>query len=188
MNDQKFALVAYGTRYGSTAEIAKKIANTIEKNNISSKLLNLEKKHIDLTENYDGIIVGTSLKANSFTKGVQTFLESNREFLNNKNSKFAMFTCGAFAIGELRKAKADLKNKLTETYELDPDLHDAFAGVIDLSKDSKVGFFGKLILKIAAKGIKKEMNIDIDTKSRNDFRDWSKIEHFALEFVSKIQK
>ena len=55
-------LIAYGSRYGSTEEIANKISEYLEEMNVESTVINLKKiKQPKLTE-YDGVIVGSGIK------------------------------------------------------------------------------------------------------------------------------
>ncbi|MFX0074916.1 MAG: flavodoxin domain-containing protein [Candidatus Hermodarchaeota archaeon] len=181
-------LIAYGTRYGSTEEIAKEIAKTIEEKGLETELINLgviKSKDWPPLDGFDGIIVGTSLKVNSWKKQVKTFLEKHKNEL--KNTKFGMFTCGVWAIAEPLEAFNEVVFRLAKNFGLKADIHDAFGGVIDLSEDSNVGRAGRAALKLTALGFEKEQDIPIDKKARNDFRDWDKIRRFAEGFADLLQ-
>ncbi|GAG96000.1 unnamed protein product, partial [marine sediment metagenome] len=150
-------LIAYGTRYGSTEEIAKKIEKTIQHKGLESELVNLgitKSKNWPQLDGFDGIIVGTSLKVNSWKKQVKTFLDKHKNEINNK--KFGMFTCGAWAIAEPLEANEDIAGRLAKNFELTADIYYAFGGVLDLSEDSNVGRAGKIALKLTALGLEKD--------------------------------
>ena len=79
-------LIAYGSRYGSTEEIASKLASLLRENEIETTLLNLKKERTPNLNDYDGIIVGSSVKITKWMKEPQRFLKQNRETLNEKKS------------------------------------------------------------------------------------------------------
>lgn len=179
----KKVLIAYGTRYGSTEEISQEIAKTLGEKDFEVELFNLgiiKPKNWPKLENYDGVIVGTSLKINSWKKQVKSFLEKNKEKL--KAFKFGVFTCGAYAIAEPEDAYEDIDKRLAENFELEAHIRDAFGGVLDFSEDSNVGRAGNLALKLTALGLEKDKGIKFDKEGRNDFRDWDKIRSFAESF------
>lgn len=181
-------LITFGTRYGSTEEIAQEIAKLLEKKGIETKLYNLginKPKSWPELEDFEGIIVGTSLKVNAWKKQVKTFLEKHKDDLKNK--KFGMFTCGAWAIAEPLEAYGDIYNRLEKNFELKADIHNAFKGVLDFSKDSNVGRVGKMALKLTALGLEKDKGISVNQETRNDFRDWDKIRRFAVNFAGLLK-
>ena len=151
---------------------------------MESELFNLGKiksKNWPFLEDFDGFIIGTSLKINSWKKQVKTFLEKNKDKFKGK--KFGVFTCGAYAIAEPEDAYEDIASRLAKNYELKADIHEAFGGILDFSEDSNIGRTGKLTLKMVALGLEKEKGMTIDKKGRNDFRDWDKIRSFAERFA-----
>lgn len=185
----KKVLIAYGTRYGSTEEISQEIAKTLKEKGLEPEFLNLGKiksKSWPQLDDFDGFIIGTSLKINSWKKEVKSFLDKNKLELKNENKKLGVFTCGAYAIGEPTEAKEDIAKRLTKNYEFEADIYNAFGGILDFSEDSKVGKTGKLALKLAAKGMSAEKGLQFDMDGRNDFRDWDKIRSFAENFVDKL--
>ena len=181
---KKKILIAYGTRYGSTEEISQEIVKTISERGLEAELFNLrigKSKNWPQLDDFDGVIIGTSLKINAWKKQVKSFLAKNK--IKFKNKKFGVFTCGAYAIGEPSEAKEDIAKRLMKNYELESEIYDAFGGVLDFSEDSKIGKAGKLALKAAALALTKEKGLKIDTNERNDFRDWDKIRSFAEKFA-----
>ena len=134
-------------------------------------------------DDYNGFIIGTSMKMNAWVKHVKSFLDKNKEQLQNKDKKLGMFTCGSLAITEQNKAKEDILDRLMNDYELEADVYNAFKGVLDLSEDSNIGKIGKTMLRLGAKEQFKETDIQIDINGRNDFRDWDEIRSFASEFA-----
>ena len=182
-------LIAYGTRYGSTGEIAQEIAKVLKSKGVEPELYNLginKPKNWPQLDEYRGVIVGTSLKVNSWKKQVKAFLEQHKNEL--KNIKFGMFTCGAWAIAEPLEAYGEITMRLENNFELQADIQEAFKGVLDFSENSKVGKAGKIALKLTALALEKDKNIPVDQKARNDFRDWKKIRKFAEKFAALPKK
>jgi len=181
---KKRVLIAYGTRYGSTEEISQEIAKTLKEKGLEFELFNLgegKSKNWPQLDDFDGVIIGTSLKINSWKKQVKSFIEKNRVVL--KKRKLGVFTCGAYAIAEPAEAKKDIAKRLMKKFELKADIYDAFGGILDFSEDSNVGKAGRLTLKAVALGLRDEKGMEIDMSGCNDFRDWDKIRSFAESFA-----
>lgn len=150
-------------------------------------LLNLEKvksKNWPQLDDFEGILIGTSLKMNPWKKEVKKFIDNNKGVLKSK--KFGVFTCGVNAIGESSEAKEDIAKRLIDNYNLKADIYEAFGGVLDFSESSKFGKIGKLALKAAAVEIKNEKGIEFDMQGLNDFRNWDKIRNFSISFAEKL--
>jgi menaquinone-dependent protoporphyrinogen IX oxidase len=180
-------LIAYGTRYGNTKEISQEIAKTLKEKGLEPLLYNLgvgKTKYWPNLDDFDGIIIGTSLKVNAWKKEVKNYLKKYKKQLKDK--KFGIFTCGAYAIGAPKEAYEDIPNRLDENFELTADIYDAFGGVMDFSEDSNIGRTGKSILKLVAMGFTKEFNMEFDMQGANDCRDWDKIRSFAENFAEKL--
>ena len=183
----KRIIIAYGTRYGSTEEISQEIAKMLKDKGLEPELFNLgigKSKNWPKLDDFDAVIIGTSLKINSWKKQVKSFLDKNKTEFRNK--KLGVFTCGAFAIAEPSEAKEDIAKRLKKNFELEAVIYDAFRGVLDFSEDSQVGKGGMLALKATAFGLQKEKGMEIDTSVCNDFRDWDKIRSFAESFADML--
>ena len=184
MSDKK-VLIAYGTRTGCTEEISQRLVENFKQKGISSDLLNLgevkSKKWPPLSD-YNGVIVGTSLRATMWTKGAKSFLNKNREALKKKEQKFGMFTVGLYAVTNREESKDMIVDKLKTKHDLEADFIDAFGGMMDLSEDSPMGKATKSIMKAAAKGMQEDMGLEFDKEGCNDFRDWDRIAKFGESF------
>jgi menaquinone-dependent protoporphyrinogen IX oxidase len=71
------------------------------------------------------------------------------------------------------------KLKEFKKFDLDIVLIEAFAGVLDLTKDSPFSWLDKKVIQALAK---EQPEIILDSK--NDFRDWQKIESFAESYIN----
>jgi len=78
-------LISYGSRYGSTEEIANKISGHLKDLNIESTVIDVKKERKWPTlEEYDGIIVGSGIKISKWMNEPRKFLEKNSQELKNK--------------------------------------------------------------------------------------------------------
>ena len=84
MNELK-VLIAYGSRFGSTEGISQEIAKILKNEGIKVRLLNLREEKFDSNdslEDYDGILVGSSIKVARWTKEAKKFLKENKKQIN----------------------------------------------------------------------------------------------------------
>ncbi|MHA1971892.1 MAG: flavodoxin domain-containing protein [Candidatus Hodarchaeales archaeon] len=180
---EKRILIVYGSRFGSTEEIAKKISEIIEEKGIRTKIVNLrkttEKEWPDLNY-YDGIIIGTGIKIGRWTKEVKKFITKNKNLINQSKKPSGFFISSGLASFEetYEQAKEDFIVKKFTQMGIEISYFDAFGGVIDLSETSNKGWLDKKMLRTIFKD-----NPKINLKTRNDLRDWEKIQEFAERFV-----
>ncbi len=82
-------LIAYGTRYGATAEVAKEIGRILEeKYDLSIQVLDLSLNKIKDISRYDNIVLGSGIKMGRWTGKAKKFLKKNFE-----GKKLAVFVC-----------------------------------------------------------------------------------------------
>jgi len=84
-------LIAFGTRYGATAEVAEKIAKILKEDfKLNVDVINLEHRFIKEKEldEYQNIIIGSGIKVGKWTNRAKKFLKSNFE-----GKKVAVYVC-----------------------------------------------------------------------------------------------
>ena len=178
----------YGSRYGSTEEVSKKIADILKERGFSISILNFTEvstKTNPTLEKYDGILLASGIKIGKWTKESKKFIESNIDFFKNSDKPLGIFVSAGSAsnaekVKELRKEYIE---NILDGYGIKADLYDVFGGVFDLTKDSKIGFLAKKMIKMASK---EDPNIKLD--QRNDLRDWNQIQKFAEDFAELVKK
>ncbi|MHA1490882.1 MAG: flavodoxin domain-containing protein [Promethearchaeota archaeon] len=183
----KKVLIVYGTRYGSTEEVSNKIVNTLKEKAIDTSVINFKDlitENQPNLEDYDGIIIGSGIKVGQWTKETKKFVENNLEFFKNSNVILGVFVSSGLAsnpekIVELKKEY--IENVLNQ-YGIVADLYDVFGGVLDLSKDSNIGFLGKKMIKMVSKDDPR-----IKPNQRNDLRDWNQIKKFTENYANLLK-
>ena len=175
------ALIAYGTRYGSTTGIAERIKSVFRDNDVEVDVVNLGKENVRGLDEYELIVIGSGIQVGSWTKESLKFLEENKGEIKQK--KHAMFVTSGLARD---KTKHDEFTELYLTqvaakYDLDPLSMGLFVGTIDMNKYS---FPVKLLMRVMTKDLEKE---GYDLKKPVDLRDWELIEDWALGLVEEIR-
>jgi menaquinone-dependent protoporphyrinogen oxidase len=186
VNEPPKVLIAYGSRFGSTEEISSEISKILKEKGIETSMINLrEVKSKDwLTlEKFDGIIVGSGIRIARWTKQAKQFLKNNRDELRNK--KLGLFvSCADASVPEtIGKARQEYLETTMEELGITAGIYDAFGGVLDFTKSSKMSFVEKKLLMAVAKQRAGDNISTINGKERNDFRDWEQIRSFAEKYA-----
>ena len=175
------ALVAFGTRYGSTERVAEEIAMVLRKEGASVTVIDLRKRKLLNIDEYDLLVLGSGIYVGSWSKGALRFLEDNQEKLASK--RVALFACsgdvmfGRKPIEESRKTYLD---DVANRFGLkNPASTAIFGGEIDFDK---YGFLVKTVLKSvgASKNLEDK---GVDLSKPYDFRDWDEIRRWAGSLV-----
>ena len=174
------ALVVYGTRYGTAAEIAKEIAKVLEDEHLEVDLVNTKRlKNCDISP-YDLLVVGSGIKMGKWTKESMNFLKNNKESLSNK--KVALFvSCGA---ANDKKTVPEGQKKYLDKVAMEnltnpPIATGLFGSVYDPNAKGMMFKFVNIF-------IKKEMEKQgKDTSQRVDYRDWDEIRAWTKNLLTK---
>jgi menaquinone-dependent protoporphyrinogen oxidase len=173
------ALVIYGTRWGGTTGIAKKIGDTLKKEGYIVDVLDakLSPQSISI---YDLVIIGSGIRADKWTKETLFFLEENSQALKMK--RIALFVSCQMADHveqEVRdKAKNKYIEKTAENYGLKPLGYGFFGGFLDFHHSH--GLIVDIMVRVNRKSLAKN---GLDTTKVRDTRDWAIIEAWAREIA-----
>ena len=125
-------LVAYGSKHGSTQEVAEAVA---ERLHAGGREVDLRRAaDVDDLTPYGGVVLGGSLY-------VGRWHEDARRFLSRYREELSTLPLAVFALGpktaeqkDLADARTQLDKALSKTPELEPRSVAVFGGVIDPSK------------------------------------------------------
>jgi menaquinone-dependent protoporphyrinogen oxidase len=174
-------LVIYGSRWGGTAEVAKKIGQTLTQAGCTVEVINAKKTPKKL-ELYDLFIIGSGMRADKWTKETLVFIKKNTTLLQNK--KTALFVSCQMADREepeIRdKARKQYLQDTAERYALKPIAYGFFGGFIDFSQSH--GLIVDVMVRVNRKSLRKN---GLDTSKIHDTRDWNTIEAWAREIAIK---
>ena len=170
----KKALVAFGTKYGTTSKVAEEIACILRGKGVEATVLDLREGKRTPVDGYDLIVVGSSIIMDKWSKGAQAFLDGNREALATK--EVAMFVCSGNMytnpkeIDQYRRAYLD---DVAKRFGIDGSAPKGlFGGEIDFGR---FGFLTRAIVN----SMMKDMLQGVDLSKPFDFRDWNAIRAWA---------
>jgi menaquinone-dependent protoporphyrinogen oxidase len=151
-------LVTYGTKHGSTREVAEAIAATL-RNAGSDVALEPAGAVRDVTP-YDAVVLGGSLYAGRWHPDARHLLSRHREELARR--PVAVFALGpkTLADDEVAQSRLQLTKALSDVPEVRPAATAVFGGVVD----------------------PKRLHFPFNHMPASDARDWDAIRDWALEF------
>ncbi|UCH89986.1 MAG: flavodoxin domain-containing protein [Thermoplasmata archaeon] len=174
--DTMKALVAYGTRYGSTTDIANKIGEILKKQGADVDIINLQKERIKDISHYDLIIIGSGIKMGSWTKKALGFLKKFESELAGKRVAFFVSCMSAHHPDKREEASEKYLLGIARRYpRVKPFKYGLFGGLIDVNR---YGAGTRFIMKRFPEEFEKD---GIDVNKTNDFRNWDEIQKWAKE-------
>lgn len=168
----RHVLVTYESLCGSTSEVAVQIGKTLCRQGIKADVLKID--HVRDIRQYDAAVIGSAVKSSAWHKKAIDFVKDNQGHLSRIPVAYFL-TCLALYhdTPEARKTAAGYFNPVLKAVPDVKPLHSqAFAGTLDYSKMN-------MIVKMIMKSKMKEKGVPA-----GDFRDFKKIEEWALTVVS----
>lgn len=172
-------LITYSSGYGTTKEIAERIAQILSSSDDLLVTVQSVDDVIDITD-FAAVIIGTSVRADRPLANVRDFFAQHNVELAKKH--LAIFAvCLAANCSEGRdKVKRDYIAQITDKYpDLKPLSTEAFGGKIDFEQLNPV--MQQLMKRVLAK-------IGIESEGSVDTRDWDFIESWAVELRDRLRK
>ena len=160
-------LVAYGTRYGSTREVAEAVAGTLEEQGVEADVKTA--REVCSLDGYDSVVLGTPLYMGALHKDMRALLDKNREAL-------AHMPVALFALGPIKAedgvdgSRAQLIEALAKLPVPTPASTAVFVGAYD---PARLGFRDRMIAALPASPLHGE--------TAHDDRDWETIRAWAVE-------
>ncbi len=161
-------LVAYGTRAGSTSEIADAIGKKLAAGGVSVDVRSV--KNVNSLGGYRAIVLGSAVRAGKLLPEVTSFVKTHKEELRKLPVAY-------FVVGMTLREDTPEKRKIVNAYldplraEVTPVDTGLFVGKMDYSK---LGFFEKFIIKNLIK------------TPEGDLRNWQEINNWAQRLLPKL--
>ncbi len=172
------AVVAYGTKYGTTAKVAEEIASALRAKGIETTVADFRNTRVE-ANGYDLVVVGSSIMIGKWSKGAIEFLERSKDELSKK--KVALFVCCGDVTTGTESPEYYHKKYLDDIAEkygiVSPYEKGLFGGTVDFNS------YNPLVRAIVKK-IWKDKRKDYEAKGYDfskfcDFRDWNSIKTWA---------
>jgi menaquinone-dependent protoporphyrinogen oxidase len=154
-------LVAYGSKRGSTREVAEALAKKLR---MSEREVELRPAaDVDDLTPYDGVVLGGSLYFGRWHEDAVRFLSKHRRELAER--RVAIFALGPKTAEpkDLAESRAQLDKALQKTPEVEPRAVAVFGGVVDPAK----------------------LRFPLNRMPASDARDWNAIDAWADEIGRK---
>jgi menaquinone-dependent protoporphyrinogen oxidase len=160
----RWVLVTYGTKAGSTLEVAESVAAHLRRRLYSTDL-EPAGSVTDLS-NYDGVVLGGSIYMGRWHPDARRFLKRHRETL--ARLPFAVFALGPLTAAEhdMEGSRRQLDHALEKVPEVEPVAIAVFGGVVDPRK----------------------LTFPFSHMPPSDARDWEAIHEWADEVADLLER
>lgn len=184
-------MIAFATRYGGTALISQELAKEFEKIGIITTVYDLKsdksKNWLSIDE-FDGIIVGSSIKIGRWMKEPQKFLKKNKQLLAKKDKILGIFVSCGTALENYNEAVEKYLVNFKEKNGIPADLYDTFGVIVDLTDPSNPGKFARPLLIEILKDHAASFGLEINENGRSDLINLERLQTFVKTFANLIKK
>lgn len=155
-------LVTYGTKHGSTRDVADVVAETLNKHGLDVETLPTDR--VETLAPYSGVVLGGALYTGRWHPDAVRFLKRHRDAL--EGLPLAVFAMGPRTMedSDVAASRAQLDNSLSKVPELEPVAVAVFGGVIDPAK----------------------LRFPFNRMPAIDARDWAAIRAFAADLAVRF--
>jgi len=162
-------LVTYASKAGSTGDVASAIGKTLSINGTAVDVYPIEQ--VTNIQNYQAVVVGSAIRTGKWVPSATNFVESHKSYLRQIPTAF--FTCCMTLHEETEENRQTALDFMTPVSNIvEPVTIGAFAGKMDYDK---ISFLDQMIIKII--GV-----------PEGDFRDWEKINNWAIDLHPALLK
>ena len=125
-------VVAYASKRGSTAEVARAVAERLRRRGLRADLR--DAAEVDDLEPYDGAVLGGSIYFGRWHDHANVFLKRHRRALADR--PFAVFALGPLTAEakDVAESREQLERALAKAPDVEPTAVAVFGGVIDPAK------------------------------------------------------
>lgn len=175
-------LVVYGTGEGQTTKVADRIDDVLVERGHDVSTIDIDEIPGDFRlEEFDAVLVGTSIHVGKHHSAVREFVGTNRETLNARPTAFFQLSLSSAVDDPERRAEAArYVDELLEESGWQPDRIGLFGGAL---RYSKYGFLKRLMLKRIAR----DATGDVDTSRDYEYTDWEEVAAFAADFAAFVE-
>jgi menaquinone-dependent protoporphyrinogen oxidase len=165
-------LVAYGTRYGSTREVAEAVAAALEEQGLGTDVR--PAREVRSLDDYDAVVLGTPLYMGALHKDVRVLLERHGAAL--EGIPFAVFALGPVKADDgLDGSREQLFTALARLPVPTPAATAVFVGAYD---PARLGFKHRMIAALPASPLHGE--------TAHDDRDWAAIRGWSGHLAGRL--
>jgi menaquinone-dependent protoporphyrinogen oxidase len=170
-------LVVYGTSYGQTGRIARRIAGEMEKQGYAVVTYRGNELPADLSlDQFDAFLICASLISGKYQEYIRSFVRLNVSRLNQRPSAFVAVSGTAARSAQLAREHA---TAFLTAIGWAPALVEVFGGAMAFSQ---YGFVLRLIMKM----ISRRNGGPTDTSRDYEMTDWAAVDRFAVRLADAL--
>ncbi|SFD35773.1 menaquinone-dependent protoporphyrinogen IX dehydrogenase [Pragia fontium] len=174
------ALLIYSSREGQTKAIVSYIANELREG-IEVDLYNIDDMPEINFSDYNGVLIGASIRYGHFHKAFKTFVDKHYEILNQMPTAFVSVSL----IARKAEKQSPQTNSYTRKYLLatrwKPTLCGVFAGAL---RYPRYTWIDRVMIQL----IMKMTDGETDSSKEIEYTDWAQVKRFGAEFGRLISK
>ena len=174
-------LVLYGTSYGQTEKVARRIAAALGAVGVEPTVVNADHADAGLSPaGFDGAVIGSSVTYSNHRRSVRRFVLAHAVQLNAMPSAF--FSVSGAAASSDAKGQAAARRLLDDFLGQtgwNPTLRQTVAGAMAFTKYP-------FLLRWVLKRISARAGGPTDTSRDHEMTDWGAVDHFAAAFAATL--
>ena len=159
-------LVAVGSKYGATREIAKRIAD--ELSSFGYEVDNVNAHDAAAIDSYDAVVVGSAVYGGLWRRDARELVSSNLEAL--RKVPVWLFSSGPVGLSPVPGASLGEGARLAE--QLDARGHEVFSGALDMNR-----------LNMGERAVVRGMRV-----RAGDYREWGAVKSWAREIGHALNR
>jgi menaquinone-dependent protoporphyrinogen oxidase len=174
-------LIVYGTSYGQTARIARRIADALERHHLRVELRDAAKETPAFPlDEYGAIVVGTSLIARGHQPAIVRFVTDHVDALNRAVSVFYQVSASAGSANPRgRQAAQRILDEFVRRLQWAPRLTASIAGAINYTKYN-------FLLRWYMKRASAKNGGATDTSRDHEYTNWDQVDQFAESIAALV--
>lgn len=175
-------LVAYGTRHGKAAQLARRVADRLSEAGHDVAAVDLRSRRKVTPSAYDAVVVGASVHAGGFEHEVKRWVRDRRRDLAARpNAFFTVSLTSSDHDCEHDVLMQGIIDRFTRSTGWHPDDVDRFAGALSYSK------YNAVVRWMMKRIVRREGHPEYtDTSHDYDFTDYAQVDAFARRFAHRI--
>ncbi len=174
-------LVVYGTSYGQTARIARRIESELADRGFRVSVFDVADLPRTLRlDAFDGVLVGASLIVGGYQRTIRAFVRRHVVALNSMPSGFFAVSGSAGSANPAERAEArKIASAFLAHVGWRPTVCASIAGAIRFTQYN-------VVLRQVMKRISRKEGVSTDTSHDHEYTDWSQVAQFAASFSFRV--
>lgn len=173
-------LILFSTRDGQTREIAASLASELKEQAFDVDIVNLHRAASIDWQEYDGVVIGASIRYGHFHSALESFVKKNQKALRQLPSAFYSVNL----VARKPEKRTPQTNNYTRKFLLgspwEPDRCAVFAGALRYPRYS---WYDRMMIRL----IMKMTGGETDTRKEVVYTDWQQVSHFAHEIAQLVR-